>query len=152
MQRKDHEISDRSVMESILKVAEVCRLGLSDEGRPYLVPLSFGYREGSIYIHSAPEGQKINILKKNPGCCIEVDEFKGVVRAEKPCRWGMRYRSVVCRGRAHFVHDPDEKKKGLNCILDHYGAFPQVFSEEELQDVCVIRIDIDEMTGKKSGC
>ena len=151
MRRQDHEISDRSEMESILKEAVVCRLGCVDGGRPYVVPLSFGYREGKIYIHSAPEGQKINILEKNPDCCVEVDEYGEVIRDEKPCNWGMRYRSVICRGKAYFITDTDEKKTGLNCIMDHYGAGPQVFLEKELQNVCVIRIDIDEMTGKKSG-
>jgi nitroimidazol reductase NimA-like FMN-containing flavoprotein (pyridoxamine 5'-phosphate oxidase superfamily) len=152
MRGEDHEISDRLEMESVLKKADVCRLGCVENGRPYLVPLSFGYNEGSIFIHSASEGQKINILKKNPDCCIEVDECSGVIRAEKPCRWGMRYRSVICRGKAYFINDPDEKRLGLHCILDHYGAGTYIFSEAELQDVCVIRIDIDEMTGKKSGC
>jgi uncharacterized protein len=151
MRRLDHEISDRSEMESVLKEAEVCRLGCADDGRPYLVPLSFGYREGTIYIHSAPEGEKIDILKKNPDCCIEVDICSAVVRAEKPCRWGMRYRSVICRGRAYFITDPDEKKAGLTCIMEHYGAGPYIFPEKELQNVCVIRIDIEEMTGKQSG-
>jgi hypothetical protein len=73
-------------MESILMEAEVCRLGCTDDvGKPYIVPLSFAYREGKIYIHSAPEGQKIDILGKNPGCCIEVDDCRDIVRAEIPC-------------------------------------------------------------------
>jgi nitroimidazol reductase NimA-like FMN-containing flavoprotein (pyridoxamine 5'-phosphate oxidase superfamily) len=152
MRRKDHEISDRSEMESIIHEATVCRLGCADDGRPYIVPLSFGYREGAIYLHSAHEGKKIAILKKNPDCCIEFDECSKVVRAEKPCKWGMRYRSVICCGKANFIADPEEKQAGLNCIMNHYGSDSYMFSEKELQGVCVIRIDIDEMTGKKSGC
>jgi uncharacterized protein len=152
MRRNDREISDRSEMESLLMEAEVCRLGCTDDaGKPYIVPLSFGYRKGKIYIHSAPEGQKIDILNKNPDCCIEVDECMEIVRGETPCKAGMRYRSVICRGRACFIADPEEKRAGLNCIIDHYGYDPCSFSEKDLQGVCVIRIDIDEMTGKKSG-
>jgi len=152
MRRKDREISDRLEMESIIHSATVCRLGCADDGRPYIVPLSFGYRDGAIYIHSAPEGKKIAILKKNPDCCIEFDECSEVVRDENPCYWGMRYRSVICTGKANFVTDPREKQYGLNCIIGHYGSGSYRFSEKELQKVCVIRIDIAEMSGKKSGC
>ena len=139
-------------MESILSEATVCRLGCDDYGKPYIVPLSFGYRKGVIYIHSAHEGRKITLLQKNPECCIEVDECSEVVRDEKPCMWGMHYRSVICTGRAYFITDTEEKRDGLNCIINHYGAESHNFSEKELQGVCVIRIDIAEMTGKKCGC
>jgi nitroimidazol reductase NimA-like FMN-containing flavoprotein (pyridoxamine 5'-phosphate oxidase superfamily) len=52
-------------------------------------------------------------------------------------------------GKAHFITDPQEKQDGLNCIRQHFGAESHTFSEKELQSVCVIRIDITEMTGKK---
>ncbi|MDO9549636.1 MAG: pyridoxamine 5'-phosphate oxidase family protein [Methanoregula sp.] len=149
MRRKDREMTDRSEMETLLAEATVCRLGCDDNGRPYIVPVSFGYREGVIFIHSAHEGRKITLLQKNPECCIEVDECRGVLRDEKPCNWEMHYRSVICTGKAHFITDPEEKREGLNCIMHHYGAEPRSLSEKELISVCVIRIDVAEMTGKK---
>jgi nitroimidazol reductase NimA-like FMN-containing flavoprotein (pyridoxamine 5'-phosphate oxidase superfamily) len=152
MRRHDREITDRSEMESLLNEAKVCRLGCDDNGMPYIVPVSFGYRDGVIYIHSALEGRKITLLKKNPACCIEVDECLSIVRTEKPCNWGMRYRSVICTGKAHFITDTDEKRDGLNCIMQHYGAEYHPFSEKELEGVYVIRIEITDMTGKKCGC
>jgi nitroimidazol reductase NimA-like FMN-containing flavoprotein (pyridoxamine 5'-phosphate oxidase superfamily) len=152
MRRNDYEITARSEMESLLSRAMVCRLGCDDNGTPYIVPISFGYRDGVIYLHSAPGGRKITLLQKNPGCCIEVDECLEVLRKEIPCTWGMRYRSVICRGRAHFITSTEEKRDALNCIMQHYNAESHPFSEKELEGVCVIRIDIHEMTGKKSGC
>jgi nitroimidazol reductase NimA-like FMN-containing flavoprotein (pyridoxamine 5'-phosphate oxidase superfamily) len=152
MRRHDREITDRSEMESLLNKATVCRLGCDDNGTPYIVPLSFGFRDGVIYIHSAPEGRKITVLKKNLECCIEVDECLEVVRNDTPCYWGMHYRSVICRGRAHFINDIEEKQDALNCIMLHYGAESHPFSDKELRGVCVIRIEITEMTGKKCGC
>ena len=151
MRRHDREMTDRVEMESLISEAKVCRLGCDDNGLPYIVPLSFGYHEGVLYIHSAREGRKIELLKKNPECCIEFDECRGVRRDEKPCKYEMHYRSVICTGRVHFIADPEEKGKGLNCIMQHYGAEPHRFTEKELESVCVIRIDIAEMTGKKYG-
>ena len=65
MRRKDCEITDRAEIEAILKKALVCRIGLADGGEPYIVPLSFGYEDGAVYLHSAVEGKKIAMLQKN---------------------------------------------------------------------------------------
>ncbi len=58
MRRDDREITDLLEIESILYHAIVCRIGLTDGNEPYVVPVSFGYEEGTIYFHSAPEGKK----------------------------------------------------------------------------------------------
>ena len=33
--------------------------------------------------------------------------------------------------------------------MHHYGSGMHEFSDDEIRNVCVIRIDIDSMTGKK---
>jgi len=151
MRRKDREITNRKSMESILEAAPVCRIGMALGGEPYVVPVCFAYRNGSIYFHSATEGRKIEILKENPRCCVEVDASEGAIRDENPCKWEMRYRSVICTGTAHFVENPDEKQEALNLILHHYKGDPRPFTEQEMRPVSVIRIDVDEMTGKQHG-
>ena len=151
MRRKDREITDKDEMELILQAAPVCRLAMARNGEPYVVPVCFGYDNESIYIHSAPEGEKIDILRENPRVCIEVDLTSGPIPDENPCSWEMRFKSVICRGAVHFVEDADEKQKALECILHHYGAGPHVFPKPALAKVSVIRVDIDQMTGKKHG-
>jgi nitroimidazol reductase NimA-like FMN-containing flavoprotein (pyridoxamine 5'-phosphate oxidase superfamily) len=61
----------------------------------------------------------------------------------------MHYRSVIGFGRAIFIEESEEKKKGLNCIMNHYGSGIHEFSDNDIRNVCVIRIDIESMTGKK---
>jgi nitroimidazol reductase NimA-like FMN-containing flavoprotein (pyridoxamine 5'-phosphate oxidase superfamily) len=149
MRRTDREITDLYEIESILNDAVVCRIGLADGGEPYIVPVCFGYLDKTIYFHSAIGGKKISILEKNPRCCFEVDQCDAIIRTEHPCAWGMRYHSVIGFGRAHFISDSEEKKHGLNCIMDHYGSGMREFFDDDIRNVCVIRIDIDSMTGKK---
>ncbi len=149
MRRDDREITNCHEIESILQHAIVCRIGLAVGDEPYIVPVSFGFEGRTIYFHSALEGKKISILKKNSRCCFEVDQFDNIIRGEGPCAWGMRYRSVIGFGSAHFIIDNEEKKKGLNCIMHHYGGETHQFSDDEIENVCVIRIDIELMTGKK---
>jgi nitroimidazol reductase NimA-like FMN-containing flavoprotein (pyridoxamine 5'-phosphate oxidase superfamily) len=152
MRRKDREITDPETMRAILESAPVCRLALADGDEPYLVPVCFGIDGSALYIHSAHEGKKIDILRKNPRCCVEVDSTDGPLPDDNPCSWEMQYRSVLCTGTARFVTDNGEKQKALTCILKHYGGEEHAFSEKDLDRVCVIRIDIREMTGKKHGC
>lgn len=64
MRRKEKEITESKILHEIVESAQVCRLGLSDGNAPYIVPLSFGYRDGVLYFHSAAESKKIDIIKK----------------------------------------------------------------------------------------
>ncbi len=49
MRRKDREIEDRAELESIIGAATVCKLAMSEDDRPYIVPLCFGYKDGNLY-------------------------------------------------------------------------------------------------------
>jgi hypothetical protein len=64
MRREDKAIVELAEIEQILHKALVCRLGLTDGIRPYVVPLSFGFKNNTLYFHSAPEGKKIEMLRK----------------------------------------------------------------------------------------
>jgi nitroimidazol reductase NimA-like FMN-containing flavoprotein (pyridoxamine 5'-phosphate oxidase superfamily) len=150
VRRKDREITDRTEIEAILHEATVCRIGLADDDGPYVVPVCFGYEDGSVYIHSAPEGKKLAMLAKNSRCCFEVDICDQVIRGDRPCSWGMRYRSVIGYGKAAILTDPDEKRYGVACIVRHYGGSTHAFSESDLLSVTVIRIAVESMTGKKA--
>jgi len=151
MRRKDREITDRTEMEALLAEAPVCRVAMADGGEPYVVPLCFGYDNNAIYIHSAKEGKKIAMLTQNPRCCVEADICDGPIPNESPCAWEFRYKSIICTGTAHLLADAREKNMALNCILRHYGEKDHQFTEKELERVCVIKIVIGEMTGKKHG-
>jgi nitroimidazol reductase NimA-like FMN-containing flavoprotein (pyridoxamine 5'-phosphate oxidase superfamily) len=58
-------------IEKVIRACRLCYVGMADEnGRPYVLPMNFGYEEGMIYLHSAQEGRSISILEKNPQVCI----------------------------------------------------------------------------------
>ena len=150
MRRQEREIRDEAEIQEILEKGFVCRLGLYDGQYPYVVPLNYGYRNGSMYFHCAREGKKTDILKKNGRVCIEVDIDFRVVRGETPCRWTAKYRSVIGFGRARIIDDEREKKAGLDVIMAHYGGQGGEYDEKSLQRTCVIEVVIENMTGKQS--
>gem|GEM_PF-6349396 len=49
MRRSERAITDPAELESILREALVCRMGLCDGEVPYVVPMNYGYRDGSVF-------------------------------------------------------------------------------------------------------
>lgn len=138
-------------MEAIIRKAEVCRLGMSRNNRPYIVPLCFGYQDHVLYFHSAPKGEKIDILKENNQVCFEIDIEAEIVEADVPCKWGMRYLSIIGFGRAYFIEDHELKKKALDIIMQNYSNRQYLYEENVIQNTAVFKVEIDGMTGKQSG-
>lgn len=151
MRRKDKEIAHRREMDEIIRRSSVLRLAMVDGRRPYLVPVCFGYHENALYIHCAPEGRKVDILRKSPLVCFEFDLDACIVRAEKPCNWTVKYSSIIGYGVAEFVHDARLKRDALKIIMNQYADSEIHIPEKAVDTVAVIRIDITEMTGKRSG-
>ena len=151
MRRKEKEILDREEIESIIKKADVCRLGLSDHNIPYIVPLNFGYKENCLYFHTPKVGKKIDMIKGNNRVCFELDIDHEVVRADNPCDWNMKYQSVIGYGRAFLLEDIDEKRQALDVIIEHYSGQTGEYAEKLVDRLAVIKVQIESMTGKKSG-
>lgn len=149
MRRKEKQITDTQQMEQILEQAQVCRLAMVDQGRPYVVPLNFGYRDGCLYFHSAKEGRKIDVLRADPHVCFEVDELVKINKAAQACDWGVSFRSVIGTGTARILEAPAEKKTGLDIIMAHYSGRSFDYPEEILAKTAVIQVTVDEMTGKQ---
>ena len=150
MRRKEKEITDIKEIESIIQKSQVCRLALADEGLPYIVPLCFGYKNKILYFHSAKEGQKIDILRRNHQVCFEFDIDARVRSGKTACAWGMAYKSVIGCGTASFVEDPEEKQKALDIIMRQYSEGEFEYSAKNLAEMLVIKVVISAMTGKKS--
>jgi uncharacterized protein len=149
MRRKEKQILDMNEVAQILEQAQVCRLAMVDKGHPYVVPLNFGYRDGSLYFHSAPEGRKMDVLKADPRVCFEVDEMVKMNKAANACDWGVSFRSVIGTGTARILETPAEKKNALDIIMAQYSGRSFDYPEEKLAKTAVIQVIIHEMTGKQ---
>ena len=150
MRRKDKEIKDKESIESIIKNSKVCRLGLAQGNIPYVVPLCFGYKDNCVYFHSFGEGKKIDMLKNNPRVCLEFDIGTELVESDKACDWDMKYKSAIAFGEASFIEDIDEKKDALNVLMKQYSDKAYEFPAPMLQHITVIKVQITELTGKKT--
>ena len=151
MRGKDKEITDRKMIDSIIKESKVCRLALSEDDRPYIVPLSFGYDGTALYFHGALEGKKIDILRKNSNVCFEFDNDGEPIQSDKGCDWSVRYKSVIGYGKARLLEDMDSKLRALDIIMKRYSGKSFAYPEKTVEKTAVIRVDIETVTGKMSG-
>lgn len=152
MRRRDKQITDRAEIESIIQKAAICRIALCVNNVPYIVPLNYGYKDNALYLHSAREGKKIDMLAKNSRVCFEIDTDHELVLCEDGCECSFKYKSVIGFGEAHIVNDPVEKKNALDVIMEHYtGKTSFNYGEKAINAVAVIKLEIESMTGKKSG-
>ena len=151
MRRKDQGIIDIAAIEGIIRKAQVCRLALSENDRPYIVPLCFGYKDNILYFHSAREGKKLDILKKNNNVCFEIDIDQELVKGKKACSCSMKYRSVIGYGRAELIEEIELKRQALNTIMQNYfdGFFK--YPDEAVNNTSIIKVEIESMTGKQLG-
>ena len=153
MRRTEKKIRERRVVEELLESCAVGRLAtVGEDGAPRIKPLNFSYREGRIYFHTALEGEKIEDIRRDERVCFEVDVAVAYVKARKqPCEADYLFRSVVVKGKARLVEDEAERVLALDLLMGKYqpeggwGAYPP----SKLAVVGVVRIDVDEMTGKE---
>ena len=154
MKRKDKEIVDEKVMVPIIKKTIICRVAMCWQDEPYLIPMNFGYQDKYIYLHSAGEGRKLDILRNNGKVCIEFDIDVELVKSKEPCKTSMKYKSVLIFGKAVILKDIAEKKRALDIIMHHYYYHnsPSVFHypEDALEKLIIIKVKIEKMTGKES--
>src|ERR687889_710140 len=110
-----HELSAEGI-EALLRTAIVGRIacrghGLTGDGRPYLVPLAYGYDGDAVYAHSGP-GRKLELMRSEPRITFEVDE------AEASDRW----RSVIAEGTFEEIDDPRQRDAALAVIYGSNGT------------------------------
>lgn len=152
MRRSDKEITESNIVQDILVNSPICRLGLVDNGEAYIVPVNYAFKDGYIYVHSAAEGRKMELLKKNPKVTFEVEYSSEIVKGELPCKWGTKYRSIMGRGTVVIHDDIVSKKNGLDLIMKKYGGevSPQ-YDESELAKVVLLKIKVESFAAKQSG-
>jgi len=149
MRRKNNEITDRKKIDEIIKSCQVCRLAVSLNDNPYLIPVSFGYDGDNLYFHTATTGKKIDYFEQNNKVCFEFDRNGRLVSGERACDWTWHYESVIGFGTIHELVKPADKEFGLNHIMQHYsGKDSWEYSEKDLERTRVWQIRIDSITGK----
>lgn len=152
MRRNDREVKSLQTIKYILGTGKVLHLGLIDNGKPYIVPMNYGYefenKKLVFYVHSALEGRKIEILRKNPSCCVQIECDTKLIEGQIACKYGYSFYSFEGFGSACFVENSDEKIRALKLLMFNETGSNFEFTEEMTSNVAVIKIVCDSYTAK----
>lgn len=141
-------LSDEQI-KSVISNNIVGRLGCHADGKTYVVPISYAFEDNCIYARTF-EGLKIDMMRKNPEICFQVDEMESMAD----------WRSVIIWGKFEELNEKAEREKGLKILMSR--ILPKISSEtvkltpewpfpgNDLASIkgIVFRIAIKEMTGR----
>lgn len=136
-------------MEKMLREGAWGCLAVRDGEGVYAVPLNYGYADGRIIFHCALEGKKLDRIRRDPRVCFTVARQPGFVREHpggKPCE--VDSDSVICRGTARILEDPDERLDALNAFNRAFRPDADDLRADQVTRCAAVIIDIDEMTAR----
>jgi nitroimidazol reductase NimA-like FMN-containing flavoprotein (pyridoxamine 5'-phosphate oxidase superfamily) len=84
-------------IEEVLHNNSIGRIGCVDEGMPYIVPVNYRYEGGYIQCYSL-EGMKVQMMRRNPDVCFEVEQIGD----------SQHWTTVICWGIYEEVTDEEE--------------------------------------------
>lgn len=153
MRRKEREITDNAKINEIIDKCSICRLGLNDNGRIYIIPLNFGFCTEAgkrvLYFHGTNEGRKIDLVNQTHYAAFEFDINYNLCEGDKACSYTAEFESVVGEGKIEIIENSDQKRKALSEIMYHntrrkYWDFP----DSAIQNVGVLRLEVEELSCK----
>ena len=136
-------------IEDVLNGGFIGRIGCHTGDDVYVVPVSYAYDGEYIYVRSF-EGKKVDIMRKNPKVCFQVDTMKDMANWE----------SVIGFGEFEEIHDDTERDYALQVLLNrklplqssettHLGSL-WPFQSEDLNTIegIVFRVLLKDKTGR----
>lgn len=154
MRRSDRQVTDENKIDEIIRSCTSVRLGFNDNGRVYIVPMSFGFcREGEervFYFHSACEGRKIDLMKESDYVCFQMDCDGEIYGKDNACTYTTSFKSIFGEGRTEILQKNEDKLKALNALMWHYtGKEDWTFDEKYLSRMCVFKLTVAELSCKE---
>lgn len=138
-----------SQIERLLKREIVGRLGCHTADMVYIVPLSYAYDGENIYARTF-EGLKMDIMRKNPEVCFEVDDLQDMGN----------WNSVIVWGKFEELKDPTERNKAIKILIDRHlpviasattqlgSSWPFYSDTADPIDGIIFKIVVSRRTGK----
>ncbi len=106
--------------EEILRAGRVAHVAFTVAGQPYVLPFTYHYEAGRIYLHGAPASRAIATLRAGTDVCVEVTLLDGLVASRMARYHSMNYRSVVVFGRAVEITGEAEQRQVFERMTARY--------------------------------
>lgn len=151
MRRKKQQLTEEDCIAVLEKNSSGVLAVLGDGDYPYAVPLSYVYADGTIYFHCAKSGHKLDAIEKYSKVSFCVVDQDMVV----PEEYTTYFRSVIAFGQARILEDDKEIRDAIERLAKKYAPDDtqenrNLFIEKEYSLLCMVKIEIDHMTGKEA--
>jgi nitroimidazol reductase NimA-like FMN-containing flavoprotein (pyridoxamine 5'-phosphate oxidase superfamily) len=145
-------VYDRAAIHAILDEGFIAHVGLTTPaGHPLVLPLCYGRDGDDVYLHGSAAARLFKGAR-TAEICVTVTLVDGIVVARSTYNTDINYRSVVVIGQAFEVTDEDEKRHGLDILVDHViagrSADARPPTEKELAATMLLRLPLSEASGK----
>jgi uncharacterized protein len=149
--RADRGSFDRALAHAILDEALVAHVGFVVDGRPAVLPMTYGRVDDTLYLHGAV-GNGMLRATNGADVCVTVTLLDGLVLARAAMHHSMNYRCVVLYGRAERVDGEAEKRRAFDAVVEHSvagrSAVARPANDLELRKTLVLRLPVDEASVK----
>lgn len=148
----ERAIPDRA--EEILGTALVAHVGIVQDGQPFVIPMTFLYEDGRVYLHGAPGSRVVKTLASGASACIEVTLVDGLIASKSAETHSVNYRSVVLFGQGTRVTDDDARREVFGRLIGRYfpgrtaGEDYAHITEAELKATWLIEVPVEELSAK----
>ena len=146
MYKKNREVTDIHHIKAIFDLSTVCHVAFNNTPAPYVLPLNYGYHDNKLYLHTANQGLKLELIKKNNNVGFEIENKIQLVQGEKGTT--LKYQSIVGEGIIEIINDDEEKQTALKYLIEHHGGKFERHSEMSLAGVTMLVINITKLTAK----
>jgi nitroimidazol reductase NimA-like FMN-containing flavoprotein (pyridoxamine 5'-phosphate oxidase superfamily) len=151
--RNRNEILDEEEKRLLLKNGNHVSIALCAGDVPYIITMSYGHdpRSRCLYFHCANKGDKLDYIRQNQNACATLIKDNGYL--ETKCDHD--YETLIIRGKISIVTELDEKKRGLQILLEHLEKDPEPIFARNIKDersydsVTILRLDMESVIGKK---
>ncbi len=149
MRRKDRQISEEEARALFGKGEYLFMATVGEDGKPYVVPLSYVILNNFVYFHCAAEGRKLDNLAFCPSVCLSV---VGQTRPVYASNFTTYFESAIIEGEARKVADDAEKRRALLALAEKYlpehmdKAEPDIARSWQRTDVYAV--SVGSITGK----
>jgi hypothetical protein len=112
--------------------------------------MAYGRSGDTLFLHGSAANSMLRAARGTE-ICATVTLVDGLVFARTPFHNSMNYRSVVVRGVARPVDDPDEHVAALRCISDHVVAnwdSGRAPTANEVRKTMVVALALTEASAK----
>ena len=140
--------------EAILAEGLVAHVGFVQDGQPYVLPMTYLYQDGSIFIHGAPASRTVKTLASGAPVCVEVTLVDGLIASKSAETHSVNYRSVIAFGRGGLVRDRARADALFQALIARYfpgrtaGTDYAHITEQESKATWLVEIRIEEMSAK----